>query len=246
MLYMKKGVIVLLAPLLLSTGVAGCSKEKPVVPATSPATIVDATISPEKAVFNANVKTSDYRDVVVALNSGSHTLKQITWATGSDDEKEQPAAKALFEGADYKKDGDKITFLKESLKENMPREGGNVSITFQMSGGANPELTLSLAPDESGFDLEWYLNSLRPEGATQTGDADNKIFLSSSKNIEQLIAFYQKVITKSGMKKTEPDPTIKADWAYAGIRGDFKFGIYLTKSKKASRIELTFYPVNPE
>ena len=225
----SKALLVLLVPLLL-LGVMGCSLGNPETP---------ATITPESEVFGANTKASNYHDIVVTLNPGSHKLRQITWAA----EDEQ---RVFFEGRDYKREGDTITFPKESLKEIMPREGGNVRITFEMDGGDNPVLTLSLAPDEGGFELQWYIDSLIPEGAVNTGDADNRIFLTSDQSVAELITFYQEAIARMEMEQTEVDPSIKADWSYAGIHGDYKFGIYLTKGKSGSKIELTFHSTKQE
>ena len=241
MLQPKKGMLALFIPLLFLAAV-GCSEAKPVASATMTA----ATITPQKTVFNANIKASDYRDIVVTLDSGSFALKKITWASDPAEQKEQPAEKAFFEGADYKKDGNTITFLKESLKENMPREGGTVYFVFEMSGGNNPVLTLSLAPDESGFDLEWYLNSLIPKGATRTEEADNRIRLTSKQSVSELIAFYQTAAAKANMVPAKTDPSIKANWSYAGIRDSFKFGVYLTRGKSGTVIDITFHSTDPE
>ncbi|MDR1018041.1 MAG: leucine-rich repeat protein [Lachnospiraceae bacterium] len=111
-------------------------------------TPINASITPDTAVFDKTTGSEDYDDVSVNLNSGSHSLLSIDYNDYS-----------LVEGNDYTKHENKYTIKKEYLEK---LDEGDHSFIFKMSGGTNPQLIVyvvrnrevnaSVTPKTAGFD----------------------------------------------------------------------------------------------
>ena len=100
----------------------------------------NASISPVSAAFNK----SDARDIAVTLNRGNYTLSSIRYGSYT-----------LVAGTNYTVSGNVYT-LKASYLNTLAV--GNQTITFYMSGGTNPALTItvsqatSITPAAATFD----------------------------------------------------------------------------------------------
>ncbi len=91
---------------------------------------VNASITPKAASFDLSPAASDHADIPVTLSSGSYTLSGILLND-----------KALVNGADYTVSGSTVT-LKKSYLAALAK--GEHQITFDMSGGADPVLTVTV------------------------------------------------------------------------------------------------------
>lgn len=90
----------------------------------------DAAITPASATFDKNSAGSQYRDIAVTLSPGSHTLQSVAMD-----------GVTLSPGADYTVSGSAYTFPASYLAT---LADGAHTVTFQMSGGQNPTLSLNV------------------------------------------------------------------------------------------------------
>lgn len=92
---------------------------------------LDASITPTTATFDKYVSHADYKDITVTLSLGSYALQNITYG-----------GTALIAGTDYTVNGDAYTIKKEYLATLATSQQ---VITFNMSGGTNPTLTITVS-----------------------------------------------------------------------------------------------------
>lgn len=104
----------------------------------------DASISPKKASINI---AAEVEDIVVTLDDGGRKLQNIT----NDGNK-------LKKDTDYTVDGDTIT-IKASYLSALTE--GTVELVFEMNGGEDPVLTLTVAKEEITYTV---LQPTRPAG----------------------------------------------------------------------------------
>ncbi len=95
--------------------------------------LADASVTPAAARFDKYPSSSDYLDITVALDIGGYTQGGI-----------QLDASDLTEGSQYEANAatGAFTFRREWLKT---LANGDHTLTFLMSGGSDPELTLTVA-----------------------------------------------------------------------------------------------------
>ena len=93
--------------------------------------ITDASISPTTAVFDKNSARVEYKDILITLTPGSYAFSEIMNDTYP-----------LQVGTDYTVSDDVYTIKKEYLT-TLP--SGAVTLTFDMSGGTDPTLALTVA-----------------------------------------------------------------------------------------------------
>lgn len=124
----------------------------------------DAVISSKAADFDKNPEGTGNRDVTVTLEKGSHTLSDVTLN-----------GKALVKGRDYTVSGGTVTFKKSYLDS---LDAGEHTFTFDMSGGKDPVLTITVTDEETSDgesavpsenapdfddvnDRDWFADSVR-------------------------------------------------------------------------------------
>ena len=90
----------------------------------------DAVVNPTTASFDKNPSGADNKDITVTLQNGSYYL--IAVKNGS---------YTLVTGTDYTVSGNQIT-IKASYLDTLPV--GSQIITFKMSGGTDPQLTVTV------------------------------------------------------------------------------------------------------
>jgi len=126
----------------------------------------DANIDPagvSSTTFDKNPNNPNNDKITVILSPGSHSLVDIK-CDGT----------TLTEGVDYTIDGDEITFTREFLDS---LGVGTHEITFVMSGGANPLITITVA-DTSKNKYDVLNDFMKFDG---TGDRFAKVDVSSSR-----------------------------------------------------------------
>ncbi|MCL2032798.1 MAG: YDG domain-containing protein [Methanomassiliicoccaceae archaeon] len=96
----------------------------------------NASISLSSASFDENTSSVEYRDIVVTLSPGIYTLSAIRLGTYT-----------LNAGTDYTVSGNSYTIKKEYLST---LGAGAYTLTFAMSGGPNPSLSIAVKDTRSG------------------------------------------------------------------------------------------------
>lgn len=131
-------------------------------------TAVSAQVTPKEAVFDKDPAHVNHRDVAVTLSSGSYYLSGILLN-----------GKALQKDVDYTVSGGTVTIKKDLLAA---LEEGSHPFTFDMSGGADPVLTVTVtgkaspgipfedvrAGDWFAADVMWAFEAGLMQGVSET------------------------------------------------------------------------------
>ncbi|MDR3277489.1 MAG: DUF6273 domain-containing protein, partial [Oscillospiraceae bacterium] len=123
-----------------------------------------ASISPTTAAFDKYTGAANYADIAVTLTPASYTLTSIT--NGA----------ALSSGTDYTVSGNVYTIKKEYLAT---LEAGAQTLTFNMSGGANPTLAVTVSDTTSSDGVDFAALSA-PGNGIYYGAYDHATSLAQS------------------------------------------------------------------
>ena len=107
------------------------ANSSPNTPSSGGGTATVNSISPATAAFDKAEGSANNKDIVVTLTIGSGSLSAI-----------QNGTMTLVEGTDYTKNGNTYT-IKASYLETLPT--GTATLTFDMSSGADPAITITIA-----------------------------------------------------------------------------------------------------
>ena len=169
------------------------------------AAMTDAAVAPTNAAFDQYTESADHKDIVVTLDTGDYTLIAV-----------KNGETALMENTDYTVSSNTYTILTSYL-ETLTTDA---TLTFDMSGGTNPTLTITVM-DTTPVSMDDVVKKVVLEQVMDGETATNQVYVylegyasgGSPTEIKNLVAVDLDFAITDGFAITTFAPA-NAEWTY--------------------------------